>query len=82
MNSGYTGNGSTDSMISYLNGLSETRIGGGTYGQVYNPGQFLGQLTVGNTNYGISSDTPAGSTVGPALGNAGLLYCPESPKMS
>lgn len=32
MNSGYTGTGSTDSMISYLNGLSETRIGGGTYG--------------------------------------------------
>lgn len=32
MNSGYTGTGSTDSMVSYLSGLAETRIGGGTYG--------------------------------------------------
>ena len=32
MNNGYTGAGSTESMVSYLSSLAETRIGGGTYG--------------------------------------------------
>jgi hypothetical protein len=32
MNTGYTGTGSSDSMVSYLSTLSEARIGGGTYG--------------------------------------------------
>lgn len=38
-------------------------------------------MTVGNTNFGISNDSPAGSTANTSLGNAGMLYCPESPKM-
>lgn len=36
-NTSYSGAKSTGSMISYLASLSETRIGGGTYGNVYNP---------------------------------------------
>ena len=47
---------------------------------MYNPSQFLGQLTVGNSNFGISSDAWAGSGASNG-GNAGYLYCPESPKM-
>lgn len=38
VNSGYSGAGSEASMVSYLSTLAETRVGGGTYGQIYNPG--------------------------------------------
>lgn len=37
-------------------------------------------MTVANSNFGISSDAPAGGAAG-GMGNAGYLYCPYSPKM-
>jgi hypothetical protein len=42
MDYGYTGGRGGTSIVGNLASAVETKIGGGTYGSVYNPSQFLG----------------------------------------
>ena len=70
---GYSGVRKNDDVGGMIATATEAQIGGGTYLHVYNPSQFMGQLTSGNTNYGIQSDESGTYT--------GNLFASQSPKM-